>query len=197
MEMQASRSPEFIGFVTPILREVFGGEGAAWSPENIALIYSRVERGLIRVDADEVSYPLHVMLRYRLERALLSGDLQISDLPGAWNEGMQSLVGITPPNDTDGCMQDIHWMMGSYGYFPTYTLGAMNAAQLFDAATRADGAIRPGIGRGDFAPLLSWLRANVHGQASCLSIDDLMTQATGRPLDVDVFRAHLEARYLG
>ena len=87
-------------------------------------------------------------------------------------------------------------MMGSYGYFPTYTIGAMNAAQMFDAATRENPGIRPGIATGDFEPLLSWLRERVHGQASRLSIDELMTSATGKPLDVEVFRAHLEARYL-
>ena len=150
MEMQACRSDEFISYIAPRLTDAFGGTGAAWSAENLRRIYTRVQRGLIRVDADEVSYPLHVILRYRLERALLSGDLHLDDLPGAWNEGMQSLVGVTPPNDTDGCLQDIHWMMGSIGYFPTHTLGAMNAAQLFDAATQAHPDILPAIGRGDF-----------------------------------------------
>lgn len=197
MEMQACRSREFIGYVAPLLRDTFAAEGPAWTVDNLHRLYTQVRRGLIRVDADEVTYPAHVVLRYRLEKALLADDLQVGDLPGAWAEGMQTLLGVKPPDDRDGCMQDIHWMDGSVGYFPTYTLGAMTAAQLFDAATRADADILPGVGRGDFAPLLSWLRTNVHQWGSLLSTDELLTRATGKPLDAAVFRAHLEERYLG
>ena len=196
MEMQACRSREFLHFAAPIIREVFGQQGDAWSADNLYRAYTRVERGLIRVDADEVSYPLHVILRYRLERALLSGDLALVDLPGAWREGMRELVGVEPPDDRDGCMQDIHWNMGAIGYFPTYTLGAMNAAQLFDAAVRANQDILPGISQGNFQPLVAWLREHVHGQASKYGMQELMTRATGRPLDAGVFRRHLENRYL-
>ena len=109
---------------------------------------------------------------------------------------MAELVGVVPPDNRDGCMQDIHWMDGTFGYFPTYTLGAMTAAQLFDAATTADPEILPSIGRGEFAPLLGWLRENVHRWGSFYSTDELLTKATGRALDADVFRAHLERRYL-
>ncbi|MEE2786843.1 MAG: carboxypeptidase M32 [Myxococcota bacterium] len=196
MEMQACRSHEFIAYIAPRLVQAFKGTGPAWSPENIRRIYTKVQRGLIRVDADEVSYPLHVILRYRLETALLSGDLVVADLPDAWNEGMKNLIGIVPPNDTDGCLQDIHWMAGSFGYFPTYTLGAMNAAQLFESATAQDASILPSIGRGQFGPLLAWLRTNVHQRASRDSAKTLIENATGRPLEVDTFRRHLEARYL-
>jgi carboxypeptidase Taq len=196
MEMQACRSREFLEYVTPIARERFSGQGAAWSTDNLYKVYTKVQRGLIRVDADEVSYPLHVILRYRLERALLTGDLKVADLPGAWRDGMGELLGVEPPDDRDGCMQDIHWNMGAIGYFPTYTLGAMNAAQLFDAAVSSDDSIMPSISVGDFSPLVTWLRDNVHSQASRYSTDDLMTRATGRPLEVSVFREHLEKRYL-
>ena len=140
-------------------------------------------RGLIRVDADEVTYPLHVMLRYRLERAILSSDLAVKDLPGAWNDAMAELVGIRPPGDRDGCMQDIHWMDGAFGYFPTYTLGALAAAQLFAAATAQAPDILPGISRGDFGPLLGWLRDNVHSHGRRFDTDALLTEATGKPLD--------------
>lgn len=152
--------------------------------------------GFIRVEADEVTYPSHVILRYRLERAMIEGRLEVSDLPAAWNEGMMELLGIRPSSDREGCLQDIHWYDGAFGYFPTYTLGAMNAAQLFDAAGRADPEIPARIGRGDFGPLLAWLRANVHGLASSLTADEIMTRATGRPLDAAVFKRHLERRYL-
>ncbi|MBL8672523.1 MAG: carboxypeptidase M32, partial [Alphaproteobacteria bacterium] len=168
----------------------------AWSADNLARLYTRVQRTLIRVDADEATYPLHVMLRYRLETAMLSGDLALSDLPGAWSEGMRKLVGVAPPDDAQGCLQDIHWYDGAFGYFPTYTLGAMAAAQLYDAAKRADARIEPAIESGDFRPLLAWLRPNVHAKGSLLGTDALLEQATGRPLDPAVYLAHLERRYL-
>ncbi len=196
MEMQACRSKEFIGFMAPHAAEIFGGGGEGWAPENLYRLYTKVERGLIRVDADELTYPAHVILRYRLERAMIGGQLEIKDLPGAWNEGMQSLVGAVPPDFATGCLQDIHWVEGLFGYFPTYTLGAMTAAQLFDAACRADAQVLPSIGRGDFAPLLAWLRENVHSQGSLHDTDELLTRATGKPLDAKVFEAHLERRYL-
>jgi carboxypeptidase Taq len=196
MEMQACRSREFVEFAAPELRRAFGGEGPAWAAENLYRLNTRVQRSLIRVDADEVTYPAHVILRYRLERALIAGDLALADLPGAWNDGMAALLGIRPPDDRHGCLQDIHWYDGAWGYFPTYTLGAMIAAQLFDAAKRADPAILPGIAKGDFAPLLAWLRANVHGKGSLLSTRELVAAATGRPLDASVYERHLRARYL-
>lgn len=196
VEMQACRSREFIDYLAPLAAETFGGSGPAWSAENFRRIYGKVERSLIRVDADEVTYPAHVILRYRLEKALIAGDLDLGDLPGAWNEAMRQLVGIVPPDDRDGCLQDIHWPGGAWGYFPTYTLGAMTAAQLFDAATRVDPSIRRAIGRGDFAPLMAWLRANVHAKGALLSTRDLLTAATGKPLDPAIYKAHLKRRYL-
>ena len=195
MEMQACRSREFITFAAPRMREAFGGSGPAWEPEALWRHYTRVERGFIRVDADEVTYPAHVILRYRLERAMIAGDLPLADLPAAWNDGMKDLLGVVPPNDRLGCLQDIHWPSGGWGYFPTYTLGAMTAAQIFDAANRAEPEILPAIGRGDFAPLVGWLRANIHGQGSRWETDELLTRATGRPLDATVFKTHLRRRY--
>jgi carboxypeptidase Taq len=196
VEMQVCRSRAFHEFAAPILRETFGRSGPAWEPENLYRLNTRVERSLIRVDADEVTYPAHVILRYRLERALLAGDLKLKDLPATWNDAMRELVGIAPPDDRQGCLQDIHWYEGAFGYFPTYTLGAMTAAQLFDAAKRADPAIEPGIARGEFAPLFVWLRANVHGKASRFSTPEIIAQASGKPLDAAIFERHLRARYL-
>ncbi len=196
IEMQVCRSREFQTFLAPILRAAFGTSGPEWEPGNLYRLGIRVERSFIRVDADEVTYPAHVILRYRLEKALLSGALALKDLPGAWNEGMKALLGIVPPDDRQGCLQDIHWYDGAFGYFPTYTLGAMTAAQLFDAAKRADPAILPGIERGEFAPLMAWLRANIHGKASRFSTAEIITQATGKPLDPAIFERHLRARYV-
>lgn len=196
IEMQACRSREFITFVAPLLREAFGGEGPAFAEENLYRLNTSVSRSFIRVDADEVTYPLHVILRYRLERRMIAGELAVADLPEAWNEGMRTFLGVTPPDDRQGCLQDIHWPSGGWGYFPTYTLGAMTAAQLFEAACRGNPELRPGIGRGDFAPLRTWLREHVHALASRYSTEEVVTRATGRPLDPAVFRRHLEARYL-
>ena len=196
VEMQACRSREFAEFAAPLLRQAFGGKGPAWEPANLYRINTRVERSLIRVDADEVTYPAHVILRYRLERAMIAGDLPLEALPAAWNDGMRALLGIVPPDDSQGCLQDIHWYDGAWGYFPTYTLGAMTAAQLFDAAKRADPRILPGIAQGDFAPLLAWLRENVHAKGSRYATAEIVTLATGRPLGTDTYKRHLQTRYL-
>lgn len=198
LEMQAARSRAFLSFAAPLMREAFGvGEGdAAWQPENLFRLYTRVSRSLIRTEADEVSYPAHVILRYRLERALVAGDLALRELPGAWNEGMKALLGVVPPDDRLGCLQDIHWYDGAFGYFPTYTLGAMAAAQLFDAAGKAIVGLADLVARGEFGPLVDWLCENVYAKASYVSTRELLVAATGRALDPGVFKAHLEARYL-
>jgi carboxypeptidase Taq len=196
VEMQACRSREFLEFATPLMREAFGGDGPAWTVDNMLRHYHKVSRGLIRVDADEVTYPAHVILRYRLERELLAGVMDVDDIPAAWNDGMESLVGIRPPDDRNGCLQDIHWYDGAWGYFPTYTMGALAAAQLFDAAVRATPEIPDAIAKGDFAPFMSWLRENVHGKGSSGTTDEILIQATGRPLGTETFKAHLKARYL-
>ena len=196
VEMQVCRSRPFLEYATPIIADAFDGRGEAWTIDNLYRLYTRVTPDFIRVDADEVTYPAHVILRYRLEKAMIEGDLKIRDLPGAWNEAMKRLLGITPPTDREGCLQDIHWYDGAWGYFPTYTLGAMTAAQLFKAATEADSGIVPGIRTGDFKPLMTWLRRNVHEKGSSLSTRDILIQATGKPLDAEIFKTHLEQRYL-
>ncbi|MEZ4398562.1 MAG: carboxypeptidase M32 [Kofleriaceae bacterium] len=200
MEMQAGRSRAFLGYLAPLARQHLqragGDDDAAWSADNLHRLYTEVKPGLIRVDADEVTYPMHVILRFRLERALVAGDLALADLPGAWRDGMRELLGVVPPDDRDGCLQDIHWYDGAWGYFPTYTLGAMTAAQLFVAAQVAIPDLHDALGRGDFTGLGAWLRQHVHGVASSHSSRDLLINATGRPLDPAVFERHLEVRYL-
>lgn len=196
IEMQVCRSDAFLTYALPHLKKAFGDDGPTWSQDNIAGLYRQVARSLIRVDADEVTYPLHVILRYQLERALLSGDLKVGDLPGAWNDGMARYLGIRPPTDSDGCMQDIHWPGGAFGYFPTYTLGALAAAQLFAAAKAADPTIETEIAKGNFLPLLRWLRRNVHERGSFDSTNALLQAATGAPLSTNAFKSHLAQRYL-
>jgi carboxypeptidase Taq len=195
IEMQVCRSRAFLGYLAPLLASTFGRDDPALLADNLYRRAIHVARGYIRVDADEVTYPLHVILRYRLEKAMLEGDLEVADLPGAWNQGMQELLGVTPPDDRLGCLQDIHWAVGGIGYFPCYTLGAIMAAQLFDAARRAEPGILPALERGDFQPMLGWLRSNVHGQGSLMDMPELLTRATGRPLELQPFLDHLQARY--
>jgi carboxypeptidase Taq len=196
MEMQACRSGAFCKYLSGLLRATFPGNDAAFTPDNLRRLYSRVQPGFIRVEADEVTYPAHVILRYRLEQALMRGDLQLADVPGAWNESMKKLLGLTVTNDRDGCLQDIHWFDGAFGYFPCYSLGAMCAAQFFEAAVQAKPDIPAEIEHGRFGTLQGWLNANVHGLGSSLSTREIMTKATGRPLDIAVFKRHLERRYL-
>ena len=196
MEMQACRSDAFLRWLSPELYGIFGGEAGPYDPDNLRRLWRRVERGFIRVDADEMTYPAHVIMRFRLERALIAGDLQVADVPGAWRDGLHGLLGITPPDDARGCLQDIHWYDGLFGYFPSYTLGAMGAAQLMAAARREVDGLDAAIARGELQPLLHWLRAKVHGQGNRLGFNDLLTFATGKRLDPADFEAHLTARYL-
>ncbi|MFV3075793.1 carboxypeptidase M32 [Niveispirillum fermenti] len=195
-DMQVGRHPRFLEWLAPQLAAAFGGQGVAWTADNLRRRFRRVERSFIRVDADEVTYPAHVILRWRLEQALIQGAMDLADLPDAWNQGMRELLGITPPDTAMGCLQDIHWPSGAWGYFPTYTLGAMMAAQLFQAALTAMPDLPDRLARGDFAGLVAWLGENVHRWGRYLSTRDMMVRATGKPLDAGIFKAHLRARYL-
>jgi carboxypeptidase Taq len=196
VEMQAFRSDAFLGWLGGRLHETFGGAPEPYRLDNLGRLWRRVQRSTIRVDADELTYPAHVILRFRLERAMIAGDLAVADLPGAWNDGLHSLLGITPANDAEGCLQDIHWYDGAFGYFPSYTLGAMAAAQLMQAAREQITDLDDAFGRGDLSPLLAWLRTHVHAVGSRLDFNAILEQATGRKLDPLAFQAHLRRRYL-
>ena len=195
IEMQACRSEAFAVHYARLLEEEFGPEGA-WEPARLYGVLTHVEPDLIRVEADEVSYPLHIAVRHRCETALISGDLDPADLPDAFDDAVEALLGIRPPGPREGCMQDIHWSGGSFGYFPTYTLGALMAAQLAEAMRATVPDLDREIERGNFGPLVGWLRENVHSRG-CLdaSSDGLVKQATGRPLDTGAFLRHVEERY--
>ena len=195
VEMQVGRSREFFEFAAPLIAAAFDGDGPAWEAGNLHLLHTRVAPGLIRVDADEVTYPAHVILRYRIERALIEGSMSIADIPGAWSEGLFELLGLRPPDDRRGCLQDIHWYDGAWGYFPTYTLGALAAAQIFAAARAEIPDLMAAISKGEFAGLLAWLGEHVHGRASSQTTDELVAAATGAPLGTAAFKHHLEVRY--
>ena len=197
MEMQAGRSDAYLSHLVPALRAHFSGQGPAWELENLQRLYRKVEPGLVRVDADEVTYPAHVIMRYELEKALFAGDLTIDDLPTAFGDGLEARLGVRPQTDFDGVLQDIHWYFGGFGYFPTYTLGAMAAAQLFAAARRALPALDDDLAQGDFTALVGWLGTQIHGKGSLLTTDELLTSATGEPLNAAIFQQHLRQRYLG
>lgn len=196
IELQAGKNEHFLSFLTPLIRAEFNGEGPAWSDDNLRRIALHVEAGFIRVDADELTYPAHILVRYELERAMIAGDLAVDDLPEAFNAAVKTYLGLDVPDDRRGCLQDIHWHGGAFGYFPAYLAGAMIASQLFDAARAADGEIEPSLGRGDFRLLVSWLRANIHAKGSLLAKDDLIAAATGAPPNAEHYLAHLERRYL-
>jgi carboxypeptidase Taq len=193
IEMQAVRSDAYLGYLAPLLTEAFG---KPITQGGLKRRLRHVERSFIRVEADEMTYPAHVILRFRLEQALLAGDLKVADLPGAWNEGLHRLLGITPPDDRRGCLQDIHWYDGLIGYFPSYTLGAMAAAQLMAAARVALPGLDADFSRGDFSRLVGWLATHIHGQGARLGFDQLLQAATGETLNPAAFEAHLAARYL-
>lgn len=195
-EMQLGRSAAFLKQLLPSVVQRFGDQ-PAFSESNFIAWNQRVKPGYIRVDADEVSYPAHVVLRYEIERALINGDIEVEDIPALWNEKMQSWLGLsTEGNYRDGCMQDIHWTDGGFGYFPSYTLGAMYAAQLFHAARTALPDLDAAIAQGDFTALFDWLRQNIWQHGSRFTTSQLIENATGEALNSRYFRQHLTARYL-
>lgn len=158
-------------------------------------VINAVEPSFIRVEADEVTYNLHIMLRFDLERRLIRGELAVKDVPAAWNAGMKALLGITPPSDAQGCLQDIHWSLGTFGYFPTYALGNLYAAQFFEAARAALPDLDALIERGALRPLLEWLRTNIHKHGKRYRANELVRSVTGRDLSPEPFVRYLHEKY--
>jgi carboxypeptidase Taq len=195
-EMQIGCHPGFVAHIAPLVRTAFGDQ-PAFETANLQRLLTRVQPSLIRVDADEVTYPAHVMLRFEIERGLIDGRYEVEDVPALWDEQMKSLLGVDARgNYRDGPMQDVHWAEGLFGYFACYSLGAMYAAQWFAAMRRrmdVDALIRAG----ELAPIFDWLRENIWLQASRWTTDELSVRASGEALNPAHFKAHLEARYLG
>ncbi len=189
-ENQVGRSAPFWRYLFPRLQAAFG----AWSDvqrEDWLFAVNAVRPSFIRVEADEVTYGLHIMLRFELERRLLDGTLAVREVPEAWNAAFRELLGITPPDDAQGCLQDIHWSQGMFGYFPTYQLGNLYAAQFFAAARAALGDLDGQLARGEFRPLLDWLRAKIHTQGKRYRARELVRVVTGREPSHDAYLAYL------
>jgi carboxypeptidase Taq len=196
-EMQIGCSPAFLQLIAPLVRKHLGDQ-PAFTADNLGKLYTRVSPSFVRVDADELCYPAHVVLRYEIERALIDGEIEVDDIPALWDEKMMRYLGVdTRGNYKDGCMQDIHWTDGMIGYFPSYTLGAMYAAQYFATIRQQTSDLDAQVARGQLAPIFAWLDANIWSQASRYSTDELVTRATGEPLNPAHYRAHLTRRYIG
>jgi len=201
LEMQVGRSRPFLEFASPIIAEAFPAafarDPAPFRPENLFLRLTRVQPGLIRGAADEATYPCHIILRFELEKGLIDGSLLPEDVPEAWDASMREMLGISSlGNDRDGCLQDVHWPAGMFGYFPTYTLGALIAAQLFGAIHAAYPDLKDQIRRGNFGVLDDWLRQKIWSQGTSVGGQELVERATGRPLSTEAFERHLERRYV-
>jgi carboxypeptidase Taq len=195
-EVQLGRSLLFLEWLASKASRHAGVLDESWSAPNLINSFRRISRSLIRIDADELTYPGHVIMRFRLERDLIEGRLSVADLPSAWNELFLRVLGISVPDERSGCLQDIHWYKGTWGYFAVYIPGAIAAAQLYQSAGRGIPDLPERLRCGDFEPLLLWLRQNVHVKASRWTTDEVLSQATGCGLDVTAFRFHLEERYL-
>ncbi len=196
-ENQVGRSAAFWHWCQPMLREAFGAEAASYSARRLYEAANVVTPSLIRVEADEATYNLHIMVRFELERALLRGDMTPGDVPGAWNERYRDYLGIDVPDDAHGCLQDIHWSLGAMGYFPTYTLGNLYAAQFFEKASEYLGNLDDQIARGEFGPLREWLTKSIHSHAMRYESEALCEHVTGKPLSADPLMRHLERKLRG
>ncbi|HEY4082121.1 MAG TPA: carboxypeptidase M32 [Burkholderiaceae bacterium] len=195
-EMQLGSHPAFAQLLAPLLTKHFGAQ-PAFEPANVYRLLTRVSPGLIRVDADEVTYPAHVILRYEIERALVEGEIECADIPALWDEKMMELLGLdTRGNYKDGPMQDVHWGAGLIGYFPCYTLGAMYAAQWFAAMRREVPALDARIAQGDLGAAFDWLKTRIWNEGSRWETAELAVRASGESLNPAHFKAHLVARYL-
>ncbi|KAF8292108.1 Metallocarboxypeptidase 1 [Trypanosoma cruzi] len=196
-ERMVARSKPFIEFLLPKLKELFGDQ-PAFTPENMVKIIQRVNPSFIRITSDELCYTMHVILRYEIERGLIEGKLRVEDVPAVWNEKMKSYLGIeTLGNDREGCLQDIHWSIGDFGYFPTYSLGALVAAQLMASIRRDLGndVVDNCIRKGELGAILEKQREKIWQHGSTYTTEELLTKATGEPLNPRFFREHLERRY--
>lgn len=196
-ELQLGRSRPFLELIAPLVKKHLGDQ-PAFDVDNLALVYTRVKPGLVRTESDELTYPMHIILRFEIERAIVEGEIQPEDVPALWAEKMQTYLGQdTRDNYTNGCLQDIHWTDGAFGYFPSYTLGAMYAAQFFATIRAEVPDLDAKIAAGELAPIFAWLDRNIWSQASRWETPELIARATGAPLSASHLEKHLRSRYAG
>tara|TARA_Y100000748_G_C15350660_1_gene431774 strand:- start:122 stop:823 length:702 start_codon:yes stop_codon:yes gene_type:complete len=196
IEMQITRSLSFKKFLSTILKNKFNLTNNCWDFENIYRIGTRVNKSFIRVESDEVTYPLHIILRFNLEQKLFNDEIKIKDIPELWNAEYKRLFNNDIDNDSNGCLQDVHWYAGLFGYFPTYSLGALTAAQLASQLRTDITNLDTQIEKGNFKELLQWLKTNVHSKASLYSSSDILQQVTNSKLNVKYFEDYVKNRYL-
>jgi carboxypeptidase Taq len=199
-ENMVGRSRAFWQGNYPRLAELAGGAAPAGALVGVGIdefvkAINKVEPSFIRTEADEVTYSLHIILRFELESDLVSGRLAVKDLPAAWNAKMKELLGVVPPDDTRGCLQDVHWSAGLFGYFPSYALGNLYAAQLWSTMKKSLSDIDSRIESGDLASLLAWLRKNIHEPGATYLPGELIQRVTGSSLDPKHFMAYLNEKY--
>ncbi len=196
LEMMVGRSRAFVTFLRPLLEKHYGAAGPEWSEDNLYRHLNRVARGTNRMDADELTYQTHIWMRYELERRLLSGELAVKDLREAWNALSSDRLGLVPATDLEGCLQDIHWAIGSFGHFPSYGVGAVIAGQLWETIREQLPGIESEIAAGQFGGLFAWLRERVHSTGASMGVPQLVQHATGRPLSATPFLRYLERKYV-
>jgi len=196
IEMQITRSLAFKTYLSNFLQNKFNLKGKEWSANNLYKLGTRVSKNYIRVEADEVTYPLHIMLRFKMEQMLISEKLKVKDIPEMWNAEFKNLFGFEVDKDTNGCLQDIHWYAGLLGYFPTYSLGALTSAQFAKTLRKKIPNLDKEIQEGNFKPLISWLKNNIHQKASFFSTNEILEQVTNAPLNAKYFKEYIKNRYL-
>jgi carboxypeptidase Taq len=196
-ENLVGRGLPFWKFFFPKLKKAFPGVFDDLSLEAFHFAINHSAPSFIRTESDEVTYNLHVCLRYDIEVAIIAGSLEAADVPAAWNSAMKQYLGITPATDAVGCLQDVHWSHGSFGYFPTYTLGNLYSAQFFDSANREAGPLEPKFEQGDFKPLKKWLNEKIHAEGQRYRANDLCGKVTGRDLTSEFFLSYLEKKFSG
>lgn len=195
MENIVGRSRGFWQAHFPTLQRHFPETLGDNTAEDFYRAINKTQPSLIRVEADELTYNFHIILRFELEQAMLNGDLAVADLPAAWNDKMRHLLGITPPNDREGCLQDVHWSRPSFGYFPTYALGNLYAAQFYETAVAQNPTIAEEMGQGKTTALLAWLRENIHQHGKKFTPGELVVRVTGQPLSHEAFMRYTWAKF--
>ena len=196
IEMQLIKSLPASRFIEKILKTKMSKNSQAWSHDKIYKLRNKVEKGFIRVDADEVHYPLHIIHRFNVEHKIIEESANIEYLPDLWNQEFKKIFSFDVDSDNNGCLQDIHWYGGDFGYFPTYSIGAFIASQLMNKIKKVIPNINQKIENGNFLSITRWLKRNFHERGSCYKINEILHKITGEELNLKYFENHIVNRYL-